>query len=110
MLCSRPTHQRTGRPAVIDKVQPEVRAPCVQHLSLERGVLRVSTAIGDGDDPAQTGAGWRTSMRCVRERPAVDVSDADFTGAFRVSGADALVRRVRDAFDPRGVLNPGILA
>ena len=80
------------------------------HLSLERGVLRVSTAIGDGDDPAQTGANWRTSMRCVRERPAVDVSDADFTGAFRVSGADALVRRVRDAFDPRGVLNPGILA
>ncbi|MBI2797646.1 MAG: FAD-binding oxidoreductase [Gemmatimonadetes bacterium] len=80
------------------------------HLSLARGVLRVSTLLDTGDDPLRAGAAWRTSMRCVRERPAADDAGGDLTGAHRVAGADALARRVREAFDPNGVLNPGILA
>ena len=80
------------------------------HLSLARGVLRVSGALLDGDEPAYAAAAWRTTMRCLRERPATDVADADQTSAFPVAGAESLVRRLRDAFDPSRVLNPGILA
>ena len=79
------------------------------HLSLARGVLRVSVALLEGDDPSRAGAAWRTTMRCIRERPATDAADSDQTSAFRSVGAESLVRRVREAFDPAGVLNPGIL-
>ncbi len=83
------------------------------HLGVLRGVLRVSTALRDGDDAAaalRVGAAWRSTLRAIRERPALDKAGDDATGAFRVNTTDALERRVRAAFDPAGVLNPGILA
>jgi glycolate oxidase FAD binding subunit len=80
------------------------------HVSVARGVLRVSAATQPGDDPRLAGAAWRTSAVALRERPALPpLGDGSASGAFRVVTTDALARRVREAFDPSRVLNPGIL-
>ena len=83
------------------------------HLSVARGVLRVITELrgDDSEEAALTaGAAWRTSLRVLRERPAFDAAgESDATGTFRIPTTDALVRRVRQAFDPSSILNPGIL-
>jgi hypothetical protein len=81
------------------------------HCSVMRGVLRVSTALRDGDDPSLAGAAWRCTPAVIRERPAADpAASAEATGNFRVPTTGQLARRVREAFDPASVLNPGILA
>lgn len=80
------------------------------HCSVLRGVLRVSTQLREGDDPYVAGGRWRTTPSVIRERPAADPSlSAEATHSFRVPTTEALSQRVREAFDPASVLNPGIL-
>lgn len=121
LRAAEPSRCATWRESVVVSRWPQLAASVLKpgmdrgrvvhaHLSLGRGALRVSVALHPGDDPSRAGAAWRTTMRCVRERPASDAADADQTGAFQSTGAESLVRRVREAFDPAGVLNPGILA
>ncbi len=80
------------------------------HASVLRGVLRLSTLLRAGDDPYVAGGQWRTTPSVIRERPAADPAmSAEATHSYRVPTTDALERRVREAFDPASVLNPGIL-
>ncbi len=82
----------------------------VAHCSVQRGVLRVSAQLRDGDDPYVAGGRWRTTPTAIRERPAADpMLSAEATHSFRVPTTEALSQRVREAFDPASVLNPGIL-
>ncbi len=80
------------------------------HCAVMRGVLRVSAPIIEGEDPLLAGAAWRTTPVAIRERPAAERGiAADATSSFRAPSTEALEQRVRAAFDPSGVLNPGIL-
>ena len=84
------------------------------HLSVARGVMRVMAAVrddeSDGTLAARATATLRLSMHHVPERGVPDAAGiGEMTGAFRLATTDALAQRVRSAFDPAGVLNPGVL-
>jgi hypothetical protein len=75
----------------------------MRHVSLGRGTVRVISA-GPMDEAVRLMAGARERGRCIVER-TVD----DGRRALPMSATDRLSSRLRQAFDPGGILNPGIL-
>lgn len=75
----------------------------MRHVSLGRGTVRVISA-GPVDEAMRLMASARERGRCIIER-TVD----DGRRAMPMSATDRLSARLRQAFDPRGILNPGVL-
>jgi len=64
-----------------------------------RGLVRVSCAL-----PATTGDGWSLPERAIAER-----LPAPLWGSVPCAVSDHISARLREQFDPAGILNPGIL-
>lgn len=75
----------------------------MRHVSLGRGTVRVISA-GPVDEAVRLMGSARERGRCIVERAV-----ADGRRAMPMSATDRLSSRLRQAFDPRGILNPGIL-
>lgn len=80
-------------------------ATWMAHVSVARAVIRVIAP--DAEDGIAIAI---PAPNRIQERPPIlDWRGLDPTGSFRSSAALGLATRVRQAFDPHHILNPGIL-
>ena len=78
------------------------------HATLERGAVRCVLPTARDDDDAKTLRSIVTALRSSGSR-IVERQPASHWPGVRSPIADALSTKIRQTFDPDGVLNPGIL-